>query len=132
MRHLYRIVDGHVVTSDHATNLIRHVSPDRRNASTVNFRSVAGLPLRHRQPLPRADQQRHHDGDVERIPRQPVGERRGVGAGGVEDHAGHPATERHADHRGQFATFFLNLAAGLNNFGLMQQRERYFRFHSCQ
>ena len=48
-----------------------------------------------------AHQQRHHDGDVERIPAEPVEERRGVGAGGIEDHAGHPAAERHAEHGGE-------------------------------
>ena len=42
--------------------------------------------LRHRQPLPRSHQQQQHDPDVEHIPRQPIGERRTVGAGGVENH----------------------------------------------
>ena len=53
---------------------------------------------RHRRPLPCAHQQQQHDGDVEHIPRNAVGKRRRVGAGGVEDHAGDPAAERHAEH----------------------------------
>ena len=43
--------------------------------------------LGHRHPLTRAHQQQHHDGDVEQVPGDTIGERRGVGAGGVEDHA---------------------------------------------
>src|ERR1700740_168879 len=86
-----------------------YAPPGKLSPATGSFQSQVehfrtGPSLRRaissqRHPLPRAEQQRDHDRDVERIPCEPVQERGRIGAGGVEDHAGHPATERHAEYR---------------------------------
>ena len=50
--------------------------------------------------LARSPEQAHRDADVQQVPENAVEERGLVGAGQVEDHAGHPAAERHAEHGG--------------------------------
>src|SRR5262245_30778650 len=53
--------------------------------------------LCHRQPLAAAHQQHQHDHDIEQVPGKAVGKGCRVGARPVEDNAGDPPAERHAD-----------------------------------
>src|SRR5262245_32671963 len=48
----------------------------------------------------RPAQERQGDAEVEQVPHEAIEERALVRAGEVEDHAGQPAAERHAEHGG--------------------------------
>ena len=73
----------------------------RRAAIEWNLASGAGVRDRLSPGQPEVPpQQPAGDRDVQQVPQDAVDERRRVGAGRVEDRAGHPAAERHAEQRG--------------------------------
>src|SRR6185312_8993126 len=61
--------------------------------------SLAWQSLRSGQSARRSQYQPEHDRYVDRVPDQAVEKCRAVGTGVVEDHACHPAAERHAEQR---------------------------------
>src|SRR5262245_19652569 len=72
----------------------------RTTQREMAFMKTSRWSARRRQLHDRTPQQPRRNGDVDEIPCDSVEERRTIRAGRVEDHARHPAAERHAEQRG--------------------------------